>query len=70
MSEHTYKIIEIVGSSPDSIEKAIENALADAAATLRNIRWFEVTETRGHVEGGRVAHYQVSLRIGFTLDQP
>ncbi len=69
MSEHTYKIIEIVGSSPESVEKAIENAIADAAKTVRNIRWFEVTETRGHVEGGRVAHYQVSLKIGFTLDE-
>ncbi len=68
VSEHTYKIIEIVGSSPESIEKAIENAIADAAKSVRNIRWFEVTETRGHVEDGRVAHYQVGLKIGFTLD--
>ena len=69
MSEHTYKIVEIVGSSPESVEKAIENAIADAARTVRNIRWFEVTETRGHVEGGRVAHYQVGLKIGFTLEE-
>ncbi|WP_279479298.1 dodecin [Aureimonas sp. SK2] len=69
MSEHTYKIVEIVGSSPESVEQAIENAIADAARTVRNIRWFEVTETRGHVEGGRVAHYQVGLKIGFTLEE-
>ncbi|WP_182087321.1 dodecin [Aureimonas sp. ME7] len=68
MSEHTYKLIEIVGSSPDSIEKAIENALADAAASLHKVRWFEVVETRGHVENGKVGHYQVTLKIGFTLD--
>jgi flavin-binding protein dodecin len=69
MSNHVYKIVEIVGSSPDSIEGAIEAALARAAQTLREIRWFEVTDTRGHVENGQVAHYQVTLRIGFTLDE-
>ena len=68
MSDHVYKIVEIVGSSPDSIEGAIETALARASQTLREIRWFEVTSTRGHVESGRIAHYQVTLRIGFTLD--
>ena len=68
MSDNVYKVIEIVGSSPTSIEDAIEGAIARAAATLHDIRWFEVIETRGHVEGGKVAHYQVTLKIGFTLD--
>jgi flavin-binding protein dodecin len=67
MSDHVYKIIEIVGSSPNSIEDAIEIAIARASTTVRDIRWFEVVNTRGHVEGGKVAHYQVTLRIGFTL---
>ena len=68
MSDNVYKIVELVGSSTTGVEDAIENAIARAAATLRDIRWFEVKETRGHVEGGRVAHYQVTLSIGFTLD--
>ena len=68
MSDNVYKIVEIVGSSPTGIEDAIEKAIARAASTLRDIRWFEVKETRGNVENGRVAHYQVTLRIGFTLD--
>ena len=67
MSEHVYKIIEIVGSSPTSIEDAIEGAINRAAETLDEIGWFEVVSTRGHVEGGKLAHYQVTLRIGFTL---
>jgi flavin-binding protein dodecin len=68
MSDHVYKIVEIVGSSAESIEKAIEAALTRASASLHGIRWFEVVNTRGHVDEGRVAHYQVTLRIGFTLD--
>jgi dodecin len=68
MSDHVYKIVEIVGSSPTSIEDAVQRAVERASQTLREIRWFEVVETRGHVEGGRVAHYQVTLKIGFTLD--
>ena len=68
MSDHVYKIVEIVGSSPNSIEEAVETAIARASTTIRGIRWFEVTDTRGHVENGRVAHYQVTLRIGFTLE--
>jgi hypothetical protein len=68
MSDNIYKIIEIVGSSPTGIEDAVDKAIARAASTIRDIRWFEVKETRGHVENGRVAHYQVTLRIGFTLD--
>lgn len=67
MSDNIYKIIEIVGSSSSSIEDAIENAITRAASTIHDIGWFEVKETRGHVVGGRVAHYQVTLRIGFTL---
>ena len=67
MSDNIYKIIEIVGSSTTSIEDAIDGAIVRAASTIREIRWFEVKETRGHVENGRVAHYQVTLRIGFTL---
>ncbi len=68
MSDNVYKIVEIVGSSTSSVEDAIEKAIERAAKSLREIRWFEVASTRGHVEAGRVAHYQVTLRIGFTLD--
>jgi flavin-binding protein dodecin len=68
MSEHVYKLIELVGSSTVSIEDAIQNAVNRAAKTVRNIRWFQVLETRGHIENGQVAHYQVTLKIGFTLD--
>ena len=67
MSDHVYKIVEVVGSSSTSIEDAIEGAITRAARTVRDIGWFEVKETRGHVENGKVAHYQVTLRIGFTL---
>ncbi|MGI3899494.1 dodecin domain-containing protein [Lichenibacterium minor] len=68
MSEHTYRLIEVVGSSPTGIDDAIKEAIADASKTIRNIRWFQVVETRGHVEDGKVAHFQVTLKIGFTLD--
>jgi dodecin len=67
VSDNVYKIVEVVGSSTVGIEDAIEKAISRASSTLRDIRWFEVKETRGHVENGRVAHYQVTLRIGFTL---
>ena len=67
--DHIYKKIELVGSSPDSIEKAVENALTRASATLRNMRWIEVVETRGHIEDGRIAHWQVTGKVGFTLDE-
>ena len=67
MSDHIYKIVEVVGSSSTSIEDAIEGAVARAARTVKDIGWFEVSETRGHVQDGKVAHYQVTLRIGFTL---
>ncbi|MDQ6622390.1 MAG: dodecin family protein [Verrucomicrobiota bacterium] len=68
MSDHVYKKIELVGSSATSIEAAVQNAVAKAASTVRNMRWFEVTETRGHIEDGKVAHWQVTVKIGFTLD--
>jgi flavin-binding protein dodecin len=68
MSEHTYRLIEVVGSSPTGIDDAIKEAIADASKTIRNIRWFQVVETRGHVQDGAVAHFQVTLKIGFTLD--
>jgi hypothetical protein len=67
MSDNVYKVIEIVGSSPTGIEDAIEGAIRRASSTLHDIGWFEVVETRGHVEGGKVAHYQVTLKLGFTL---
>ncbi|HEY1145382.1 dodecin [Allosphingosinicella humi] len=67
MSNHVYKIIEVVGSSPTSIEDAIQSAIARASETLDGLGWFEVKETRGHITDGKVAHYQVTLRIGFTL---
>jgi len=68
MSSHVYKVVEIVGSSPESINAAIENAITRAGETLRNIGWFEVVGTRGHVIDGKIAHYQVTLKVGFTLD--
>jgi flavin-binding protein dodecin len=66
--DHVYKKIELIGSSEESIEKAVENALAKAAASLRNLRWFEVVETRGHIADGRIAHWQVTIKVGFTLE--
>jgi dodecin len=69
MAEHVYKKIEIVGSSPNGFEGAIENALTRASKTVRNMRWFEVCETRGYIEEGKVGHWQVTLKIGFTLDE-
>ncbi|MCS4502566.1 Dodecin [wastewater metagenome] len=68
MSAHVYKVTELCGSSPKGIEAAVENAISRASETLHNIRWFEVTETRGEVEDGRVAHWQVTVKLGFTLD--
>ena len=68
MSDNVYKVVELVGSSETSIEDAIEGAIVRASSTIREVRWFEVLETRGHVENGRVAHYQVTLKVGFTLE--
>lgn len=69
MSSNVYKVVELVGSSPESIEGAIRNAIGRASKSLRHIGWFEVLETRGHVEDGNVAHFQVTLKVGFTLDE-
>jgi flavin-binding protein dodecin len=69
MAEHVYKKLEIVGSSPNGPEEAIHNALSRAHKTIRNMRWFEVTETRGYIEDGKIAHWQVTLKIGFTLEE-
>lgn len=69
MSEHVYKTIELVGSSGKGMEDAVQKAVAKAAETVRNLRWFQVVETRGHIEEGRVAHWQVTLKLGFTLDE-
>lgn len=68
MSDHVYKTIELVGSSTQGIEDAVRTAIAKAADTVRNLRWFEVIETRGHIENGKVAHWQVVLKLGFTLE--
>lgn len=69
MSNHVYSISEIVGSSPDGIEDAVTNALARARKTLRHLDWFQITETRGHLnEDGSVGHYQVTLKLGFRME--
>ncbi len=68
MDEHVYKIIELAGSSTDSIEDAVQNAIGRASQSLKNLRWFEISETRGQIEDGKVAHYQVVLRVGFSLE--
>ena len=68
-TDHVYKILELVGSSETSIEDAIKNAVSRAANTVREMKWFEVVQTRGHIENGAVRHYQVTLRVGFTLDE-
>ena len=65
---HVYKVIDIVGSSEASVEDAIAVAIERASQTLKNLRWFEVVQTRGQIEEGRVQHYQVMLKVGFTLD--
>ncbi|MDM0112079.1 dodecin family protein [Variovorax sp. J22R133] len=68
MSSHVYKLLELAGSSPTSSDDAVHNAIAKASETVRNIQWFEVIETRGHVKDGKVAHWQVTLKVGFTLE--
>ena len=68
MPDHIYKTIELVGSSPLGVEDAVQKAIAKASETVRNLRWFQVLETRGHIEGGKVAHWQVTLKVGFTLE--
>lgn len=68
MSEHVYKVVELTGSSHQGIEDAVRVAIERASKTLHNMRWFEVVDTRGHIENGRIGHWQVTLKIGFTLE--
>src|ERR1700733_9041710 len=68
MSDPVYKVVEVVGTSDQSISKAIENAVAKASSTLRNLGWFEVAQVRGNIGGGKVNRYQVTLKVGFTLE--
>ena len=68
MSGHTYKIIELVGTSPNSIEEAVNNALSKASNTVRNMRWLQITDTRGHLENQKLAYWQVVMKVGFTLE--
>jgi flavin-binding protein dodecin len=70
MDEHVYRVIQVVGSSEQSSDDAIRKAVDRASKTLRDLRWFEVVETRGHIENGKVHHFQVTLKIGFTMDGP
>ena len=67
-NNHVYKLLELTGSSPNGIEDAVNNAINRASKTVRNMRWFEVTETRGHIENGKIGHWQVTLKVGFTLE--
>lgn len=66
--DHVYRVIEITGSSSKSVDDAIQTAVSRASKTLRHLRWFEVLQTRGHIDGGQIQHYQVTLKIGFTID--
>ncbi|MGK5626943.1 dodecin [Streptomyces sp. URMC 123] len=68
MTNHTYRVTEIVGSSPNSVDEAVRNGIARASRTLRNLDWFEVVQIRGHLVDGEIGHYQVGLKIGFRLD--
>ena len=68
MASHTYKLIELVGTSPTSSDDAIRSAIEKASATVKHIDWYQVIESRGHVENGRVAHYQVSIKVGFRIE--
>jgi flavin-binding protein dodecin len=68
MTEHVYKTVEITGSSPAGVKEAIDRAIAKAAETLRHLDWFEVSEIRGQIDEGRIAHYQVTVKIGFRLE--
>jgi hypothetical protein len=69
MKDHVYKILELVGTSEKGIDDAIQNAISRASKTIREMKWFEVVQTRGHIESGAVRHYQVTLRVGFTLEE-
>jgi len=70
MSDHVYKIVEIAGSSEKGLQDAIESAIGRASKTTRHLRWFEVMQIRGHIEDGKIEHYQVTLKAGFTLEDP
>jgi dodecin len=69
MEDHVYKVVELAGSSPDSITHAIDNAVNRASKSLRNLRWFEVTRIAGHIDNSKVGHYQVVIKAGFTLEE-
>ena len=68
MDDHVYKTVELTGSSAEGLQTAIENAIAKAARSLHHLHWFQVTDTRGHIEGDKVAHWQVTLKVGFRID--
>ena len=68
MNEHVYKQIELTGSSPVSSDDAVRNAIGKASRTIRGMRWFEITNTRGHIENNAIAHWQVTIKVGFTLE--
>jgi dodecin len=68
VADHTYRVTEIVGSSPESLQQAIRNGVSRAGQTLRNLEWFEVTEIRGQISDGEVAHFQVGMKVGFRLE--
>jgi dodecin len=68
MQDHIYKLLDLVGSSETSIEDAIQKEIQRANETIRNLRWFEVVQSRGHIDDGQVQHYQVTLRVGFTME--
>lgn len=69
MSNHTYRVTDIVGTSPDGVDQAIRNGIERASQTLRNLDWFEVTEVRGQLDNGQIAHWQVTMKVGFRLDE-
>ncbi|AIV32652.1 dodecin family protein [Streptomyces sp. R1] len=69
MSNHTYRVTEVVGTSPDGVDQAVRNAITRASQTLRRLDWFEVTQVRGQIEDGQVAHWQVGLKLGFRLEE-
>ncbi|GAB1326158.1 MULTISPECIES: dodecin [Streptomyces] len=69
MSDHTYRVTEIVGTSHEGVDEAIRNAVSRASQTLRNLDWFEVTQVRGQIENGQIEHYQVGLKVGFRLEE-
>ena len=69
MSAHTYKVIELVGSSTEGSDQAVGNAIAKAALTVKHMNWYQVVESRGHIEDGKVSHYQVTIKVGFRLEE-